>query len=162
MRTDLAGGTLDGQTGTVVIEAEKGSVIDIPAAPTRDGYVFQYWEGSRHYPGDKYTVTGDHTFTAVWEERASSDGSNQPTSDSTDLEDASASRNPTNPANSTTNDANNTGGGASTATRTDSSTKTATPHTGDAGMMLVPVLASAALVSIAVGTLCALKRLTRE
>ena len=39
---DLAGGTLDGQTGTVVIEAEKGSVIDILAAPTRDGYVFQY------------------------------------------------------------------------------------------------------------------------
>ena len=25
-----------------------------------------YWEGSEHHPGDRYTVTGDHTFTAQW------------------------------------------------------------------------------------------------
>ncbi|MBR2700683.1 MAG: hypothetical protein IKE77_01200, partial [Erysipelotrichaceae bacterium] len=35
-------------------------------APTREGYKFDYWEGSKHYPGDAYTVVGDHVFTAQW------------------------------------------------------------------------------------------------
>ena len=62
---DLNGGTLDGQTGTVVKKYENGTVITLPA-PVRDGYTFDYWEGSRYNAGDKYTVDGDHTFTAVW------------------------------------------------------------------------------------------------
>lgn len=46
-------------------EGEKIIVID---APTRPGYKFLYWEGSKHYPGNEYTVVGNHTFTAKWEE----------------------------------------------------------------------------------------------
>jgi uncharacterized repeat protein (TIGR02543 family) len=63
---DLAGGTLDGTTGTVTWTKPYGSSITLPK-PQRDGYDFQYWEGSRHDAGDTYTVEGPHTFTAVWE-----------------------------------------------------------------------------------------------
>ena len=62
---DLSGGTLDGQTGIVTKKVDAGTVITLPA-PVRDGYTFDYWEGSRYNAGDKYTVTADHTFTAVW------------------------------------------------------------------------------------------------
>ena len=66
---DLGGGMIDGKT-TLTIEANVGDVITIPGAPTRDGYTFKYWEGSVYYPGEKYTVEGDHTFTAMWEKNA--------------------------------------------------------------------------------------------
>ncbi len=62
---DLNGGELDGQTGTIQKTYKKGSVIELPA-PTRTGYTFDYWEGSRYNAGDSYTVTEDHTFTAQW------------------------------------------------------------------------------------------------
>ncbi|SER14198.1 repeat domain (List_Bact_rpt), partial [Lachnospiraceae bacterium NE2001] len=65
---DLNGGTLNGKNGTVTIEAEEGTEITIPDAPTREGYKFTYWKGSEYHPGDKYKVEGDHTFTAQWEE----------------------------------------------------------------------------------------------
>ena len=39
--------------------------------PTRTGYTFQYWRGSEYEAGADYTVTGDHTFTAVWEKTPS-------------------------------------------------------------------------------------------
>ena len=65
---DLNGGTLDGKTGVITVEAEEGTTITIPGAPTREGYTFTYWKGSKYYPGDKYTVEGDHTFTAEWEQ----------------------------------------------------------------------------------------------
>ncbi|MBR1506925.1 MAG: InlB B-repeat-containing protein [Eubacterium sp.] len=64
---DLNGGTLDGKTGIIVIEAEAGTEIIIPLAPTREGYKFKFWKGSEYYPGDKYLVEGDHTFIAEWE-----------------------------------------------------------------------------------------------
>ena len=73
---DLGGGTIDGKT-SLVIEADVGDIITIPEAPVRDGYTFKYWKGSEYYPGDKYTVEGDHTFTAVWEKK--SDGGNTDT-----------------------------------------------------------------------------------
>ena len=63
---DLGGGTIEGKT-SLTIEANVGDVITIPEAPVRDGYTFKYWKGSEYYPGDKYTVEGDHTFAAVWE-----------------------------------------------------------------------------------------------
>ena len=63
----LNGGTLDGKTGIVEIVAGEGEVITLPA-PTRSGYVFRYWQGSTYYAGDKYTVEGNHTFTAQWAE----------------------------------------------------------------------------------------------
>lgn len=64
---DLAGGTMEGQTGTYVLEAKVGDVITLKA-PTRTNYQFQYWQGSEYYEGDEYTVTGDHTLKAVWKQ----------------------------------------------------------------------------------------------
>ena len=65
---DLAGGTLEGKTGKITIEANVGDTIKLPEAPTREGYTFQYWKGSSYEAGADYKVEGDHTFTAVWEE----------------------------------------------------------------------------------------------
>lgn len=65
---DLNGGTLDGQTGMIHVEAKKGDVIRVLDAPTREGYSFEYWEGSEYYPGDEYLVDESHTLTAVWKE----------------------------------------------------------------------------------------------
>ena len=69
---NLNGGTLDGKTGIIKVQAEEGSTITIPAAPTREGYKFTYWKGSEYHPGDSYKVEGDHTFTAQWEKVSSS------------------------------------------------------------------------------------------
>ena len=62
----LNGGNVGGNTDDIVVEANTGDVVTIIDAPTRDGYEFQYWKGSKYYPGDEYKVMGDHTFTAVW------------------------------------------------------------------------------------------------
>ena len=71
---DLNGGTLNGETGKVAVKVNNGTVITLPE-PTRDGYTFDYWEGSKYNAGDKYTVNGDHTFKAVWKTGAGGDGS---------------------------------------------------------------------------------------
>lgn len=42
-----------------------GQKITIPKAPVKKGYKFLYWKGSKYYPGDKYTVTTSHKFTAL-------------------------------------------------------------------------------------------------
>ena len=52
---------------TVVLDIEEGTEITLPS-PTRDGYTFDYWEGSRYDAGAMYAVEGDHTFTAQWKE----------------------------------------------------------------------------------------------
>ena len=45
-----------------------GSTIMIESAPMREGYKFLYWEGSKYYPGQDFTVPANgHTFTAIWE-----------------------------------------------------------------------------------------------
>lgn len=62
---DLDGGTLDGQTGTYTLDVEYGSIITL-GTPTKDGYEFLYWQGSKYYAGDKYTVQDGHTFKAIW------------------------------------------------------------------------------------------------
>lgn len=64
---DLAGGRIDGKTDPVIIKAEKNETIDIIKAPTKEGYKFLYWKGSKYNPGDKYKVEGDHKFVAQWE-----------------------------------------------------------------------------------------------
>ncbi|MBQ3283757.1 MAG: InlB B-repeat-containing protein, partial [Atopobiaceae bacterium] len=65
------GGTFaDGSTANVIVHAKYNEVITIIDAPTREGYVFTYWKGSEYQPGDSYTVTEDHTFTAQWETEA--------------------------------------------------------------------------------------------
>lgn len=63
---DLAGGVLDGRTGTIVTSIKYGATFVLPL-PTRNGYRFLYWEGSHYNAGDKYLVKGDHTFTARWQ-----------------------------------------------------------------------------------------------
>ncbi|MBQ6150103.1 MAG: InlB B-repeat-containing protein, partial [Mogibacterium sp.] len=65
---DLCGGTLDGRTGRIIIEANVGDTVRLPGAPARKGYTFRYWKGSRYEAGAEYKVEGDHTFTAEWEE----------------------------------------------------------------------------------------------
>ena len=41
MKFDLGGGTLAGRTGVIEIEAEEGSTIIVPAAPTKEGFIFR-------------------------------------------------------------------------------------------------------------------------
>ena len=65
---DLNGGTLDGKTGIITMTYEYGSEINLPDAPTKEGYTFKYWKGSTHAAGEKYTVTEKHDFTAEWGE----------------------------------------------------------------------------------------------
>ena len=67
----MGGGTLDGKTGTIIIDANVGQTIQLPAGtPTFEGYTFLYWQGSEYYPGDEYVVDGDHTLTAVYQKNA--------------------------------------------------------------------------------------------
>lgn len=73
----LNGGTLDGKTGTVTVQVENGTVITLPS-PTREGYTFDYWEGSRYNAGDRYTVNGDRTFTAQWKKNSATPGTDDP------------------------------------------------------------------------------------
>ena len=62
---DLGGGTLGGKTGIVTFEYKEGDVIVLPR-PVRQGYSFDYWEGSRYEAGADYIVSKDHTFKAIW------------------------------------------------------------------------------------------------
>jgi len=64
---DLAGGTLDGKTCKITIEANVGDTIKLPDAPTKSGYAFKFWKGSEYAAGAEYKVEGDHAFTAEWE-----------------------------------------------------------------------------------------------
>ena len=74
---DPSGGTWEeGGTDIKVIEAGQGTEFRIIDAPKRDGYTFEYWEGSKYQPGQKYTVNGDHTFTAKWSKSDSADPNN--------------------------------------------------------------------------------------
>ena len=80
----LAGGTYNGSTADIEETHTVGDVIRVHEAPSRTGYAFLYWQGSQYQPGDSYTVTEDHTFTAVWKENTPEDGSGEtpPTGDS--------------------------------------------------------------------------------
>ncbi len=62
---DLDGGSMDGQTGFITIDATEGDEITL-GLPKKDGCTFDYWEGSRYNAGDIYTVSEDHTLKAVW------------------------------------------------------------------------------------------------
>ena len=62
---NLGGGTLNGKTGVITETYDEDTVLTLPK-PYRDGYTFEYWEGSKYYAGDKYKVTENHTFKAIW------------------------------------------------------------------------------------------------
>ncbi|MBR2707100.1 MAG: S8 family serine peptidase [Mogibacterium sp.] len=71
---DLNGGSFDGSAKAIREVYEKGTVISVHEAPEREGYVFRYWKGSRYDPGDEYTVTENHTFTAQWDKKGAGGG----------------------------------------------------------------------------------------
>ena len=96
---DLNGGEYKGSKENIIEEYESGTEIDIHEAPARDGYEFLYWEGSKYHPGDKYTVTENHTFTAQWKEVKSPDDPEDPytPSDPDDPEDPDTPSDPSDP-----------------------------------------------------------------
>lgn len=63
----LNGGTYNGSADDIVELYKAGTIINVHAAPVREGYRFLYWRGSQYMPNDKYTVVDHHTFTAIWE-----------------------------------------------------------------------------------------------
>lgn len=69
----LNGGEYNGSTEDIVETYAEGTVISIHAAPVREGYEFVCWKGSEYQPGDRYTVTEDHTFTAQWKKNPAPD-----------------------------------------------------------------------------------------
>ena len=98
----------------------------------REGYTFTYWKGSEYQPGDKYTVTEDHTFEAQWKE-------NGGTTPGTPDGDTPSNTPGNNTPNSTT--VGNASRGSSVTT-----TSTATPRTADTSVaplaFVVPGLAA--------------------
>ena len=62
----MNGGEFNGSAKDIVETYKYGEVVKIHEAPTRKGHTFSHWEGSKYNPGDEYTVTEDHTFTAQW------------------------------------------------------------------------------------------------
>ena len=65
---NLNGGSYNNSTADIVETYKNGTVITIHEEPVREGYTFLYWKGSEYQPGDSYTVSEDHTFTAQWSE----------------------------------------------------------------------------------------------
>ena len=63
---DPNGGLLEGSRKPVSTNHLYGEEITVREEPVYAGYEFLYWEGSQYNPGDTYTVTEDHTFTARW------------------------------------------------------------------------------------------------
>jgi uncharacterized repeat protein (TIGR02543 family)/LPXTG-motif cell wall-anchored protein len=60
----------DGTTAAKTYTVDVGKDFTLPPPPSKEGYDFQYYKGSRLKPGDKYTVTAeDHTFTAQWKKK---------------------------------------------------------------------------------------------
>ena len=66
---DLNGGELNGVTGIITEEYYEGTVITLPK-PSRKGYKFNYWKGSKYKAGDKYTVKENHTLVAQWNKKS--------------------------------------------------------------------------------------------
>lgn len=67
---DPNGGILGDSAKPVSSNYAYGEEITIREAPSRADHAFQYWKGSKYQPGDKYTVTEDHTFVAQWKEKS--------------------------------------------------------------------------------------------
>jgi LPXTG-motif cell wall-anchored protein len=56
-----------------VVPLVYGSTITLPK-PSRKGYAFDYWKGSRYEAGASYKVEGDHTLTAQWKKTTPNTG----------------------------------------------------------------------------------------
>lgn len=70
----MNGGELDGNTGVIKEQYVEKTVLTLPE-PTREGYEFLYWKGSKYKAGYKYKITEDHTFVAQWKKEGSGDSS---------------------------------------------------------------------------------------
>ena len=68
---DPNGGSWSDGGGILTKTVDYGTVIQLPEAPKREGYTFLYWKGSAYQPGQSYTVTNNHTFTAEWKKNDS-------------------------------------------------------------------------------------------
>ena len=78
---DPNGGTwADGGSDVREYEAGLETDFDIIDAPTRDGYTFEYWEGSEYQPGQTYHADSDHVFTAKWKKNDSGSSGGDDTS----------------------------------------------------------------------------------
>ena len=68
---DPAGGQWeDGKTAAVTEKADYDSYIMLHDAPSRDYYIFKWWEdsnGNNFVPGHQYKVTKNQEFKALWE-----------------------------------------------------------------------------------------------
>ncbi|MDO5016345.1 MAG: LPXTG cell wall anchor domain-containing protein [Eubacteriales bacterium] len=60
-----------GSAEPMIMYAAVGDMVRLPLAPSKEGANFVYWEGSRYNPGELYEVTGDHSFTAYFEDYSS-------------------------------------------------------------------------------------------
>ena len=98
---DLNGGAYGGSTDDIVETYAAGTVVSIHEAPERDGYTFRYWKGSKFSPGDSYTVTADHTFTAQWKKTPASDDDPDPDPDPDSNPDPDPDPGPTPPGGKT-------------------------------------------------------------
>ena len=76
IKFDANGGKWTDNDIVKYVEAKRGDNITILKAPTREGYVFDYWKGSKYQPGDTYNVQGSHTFVAQWKPVAKNAGPN--------------------------------------------------------------------------------------
>jgi hypothetical protein len=96
---DPAGGKWpDGTTVPKAVEANVGDEITILEAPAREGYEFQYWEGSAYRPGEMYRVpSGGHTFTAIWKKTSPTDPTGTDPTGTTDPTKPTGSTKPTGP-----------------------------------------------------------------
>ena len=163
VKFDPAGGKWsDETTAPKTVTAYVDTEITILEAPTREGYEFQYWEGSVYQPGEKFTVPVDgHTFTAVWVKAAPTDptGPTETTTptDPTDPTETTKPTDPTDPTETTkptdptdpTETTKPTDLGDPTETTT--STDPATPKTGESmriylWLSLLPIAAGALLI----------------
>ena len=130
----LNGGTYDGSTNDIVETYDAGTVISIHEAPVREGHTFTYWKGSEYQPGDKYTVTEDHTFEAQWKENG---GTTSGTPDGGT------------PSNTPGNTSNNASGSNVSQGVSGTTTRAATPKTADTSVaplaFVVPGIAALVL-----------------
>ncbi len=62
----LNGGKAGDNSKDVVKIFNYGDQFIVPEGPVREGWTFLYWKGSVYYPGDIFTVTENHTLTAVY------------------------------------------------------------------------------------------------
>ena len=144
---DLNGGTLDGKTGIVTVQAKEGSTITLPS-PVREGYTFDYWKGSRYEAGASYKVEGDHTFTAQWKKNSAQDDTDDTTAADDDDKTDGSGQDKTDGSgqNKSGGSGQNKSGGSS------SSSRKGGPGTGDEAntylLIIITILSGLALAGI--------------